>query len=108
MEPMHNPEHPGAVMREWWLAESDPAEAAQQLGISPDELQRVLDGRGRISPELAAQLEAGGWSTAAFWLRLQAAYDSSHARKQHGRDGQQRTSLATETLGVARRAPGAS
>lgn len=82
MESMHDPEHPGAVMREWWLEETDPAEAAQQLGISPDVLRRVLDGRDSISPQLAAQLEAGGWSTAAFWLRLQAAYDSGHARTQ--------------------------
>lgn len=74
-------------MREWWLAESDPVEVARQLGTSPDELWRVLDGRGRISPELAARFEAGGWSTAAFWLRLQAAYDSSPAQTQLGRDG---------------------
>lgn len=32
------------------------------------------DCRANISPRLAAQLEASGWSTAAFWMRLQAAY----------------------------------
>jgi len=72
---MHDLEHPGAVMREWWLEGADPDSTAAGLGVTPDELRRVLDGRTDISPELAAQLEAGGWSTAAFWMRLQAAYD---------------------------------
>lgn len=107
-EPMRDPEHPGAVMREWWLAESEPAEAAQQLGTSPDELRRVLDGRGRISPELAARLEAGGWSTAAFWLRLQAAYDAGLTRTQLGRAGQQLASMATKRLRAVQRDPKAS
>ena len=59
MGPMWNLEHPGAVMREWWLEGADPAEAADRLGVDPGALQGVLDGRCGISPELAALLEAG-------------------------------------------------
>lgn len=81
MGPMRNLEHPGAVMREWWLEGADPAEAADRLGVDPGALQRVLDGRCGISPELAALLEAGGWSTASYWLRLQAAYDLDQLRE---------------------------
>ena len=81
MGPMRNLEHPGAVMREWWLEGADPAEAADRLGVDPGALQRVLDGRCGISRELAARLEAGGWSTASYWLRLQAAYDLDQLRE---------------------------
>lgn len=70
MGPMRNLEHSGAVMSEWRLEGADPA---KRLGVDPGALQRVLDGRLGISPELAARLEAGGWSTAHYWLRLQAA-----------------------------------
>lgn len=71
---MHDLEQPGAIMLEWWPEGADPDSTASQLGVAPGELRRVLNGRANISPELAAQLEAGGWSTAAFWMRLQAAY----------------------------------
>ena len=53
MGPMRNLEHPGAVMREWWLEGADPAEAADRLGGDPGGLQRVLDGRCGTSPRLA-------------------------------------------------------
>lgn len=79
---MHDLEHPGAVMREWWLEGADAATAAARLGVAPVELQRVLDGRSDISRDLAAQLEAGGWSTAAFWIRLQAACDRDRHEEQ--------------------------
>ena len=81
--PMRNLEHPGAVMREWWLEVEDPGEAARRLGIAPGTLRRLLDGRCDISLEIATQLEASGWSTASFWLRLQAAYDREQPRR-HG------------------------
>ena len=52
MGPMRNLEHPGAVMREWWLEGADPAEAADRLGGDPGGLQRVLDGRCGTSPSV--------------------------------------------------------
>ncbi len=84
MGPMRDLEHPGAVMREWWLEGADTAEAARRLGVETATLQRVLDGCCAISPELAGQLEAGGWSTASFWLRLQAAYDREQLQQDSG------------------------
>ena len=57
---MDDLEHPGAAMRAWWLEGTDPDSNASQLGVAPGELRLVLDGRANISPELAAQLEAGG------------------------------------------------
>ena len=39
---MRDLEHPGAVMREWWLEGAAAATAAARLGVAPDELQGVL------------------------------------------------------------------
>ena len=69
-------------MREWWLEDADPDSTAARLGVALDELRRVIDGRADITPKLAAQLEAGGWSTAAFWMRLQAAYNRERRRER--------------------------
>ena len=79
---MYELEHPGAIMREWWLEDADPDSTAARLGVALDELRRVIDGRADITPKLAAQLEAGGWSTAAFWMRLQAAYNRERRRER--------------------------
>ena len=78
---MRNPPHPGAHIREGWMVDGmSVPEAAAWIGVPPDTLGRVLDGREGISPELASQLEAAGWSRRKLWLRLQAAYDEAQER----------------------------
>ena len=74
---MHNPVHPGEVLREDVLAElgMPVGEAAQRLGISRVALSRVLHGHARISPNLAVRLEAAGAGTARGWLAMQTAFD---------------------------------
>lgn len=73
---MYNPPHPGEVIREVCLVDGlTPETAAQRLGVSRNAFERVLGGRVPVSPGLARRMEAGGWSTAAFWLRMQAGYD---------------------------------
>ena len=56
------------------------SDAASWIGVPPDTLSRVLDGREGISPDLASRLEAAGWSRRKLWLRLQAAYDEAQAQ----------------------------
>lgn len=82
---MHNPVHPGEVLREDVLAELGlgVGEAADRLGISRVALSRVLHGHARITPNLAVRLEAAGVSTARAWLAMQAAYDLA-AETSHG------------------------
>ena len=78
---MRNPPHPGVNIREGWMVDGmSVSEAASWVGVPLDTLARVLDGREGISPELASQLEAAGWSRRDLWLRLQAAYDKAQAR----------------------------
>ena len=58
MSRMHNPPHPGEILREDVL----PAlgltvtDAAAQLGVTRAAFSRVLNGRAAISPEMAVRL----------------------------------------------------
>jgi antitoxin HigA-1 len=84
---MHNPAHPGEIMKQLVL---DPlalsvTDAADHLGVSRKTLSKVLNGRGTVTPEMALRIEMTfGKPDAAHWLRLQNAYDLWQAR-QHSR-----------------------
>jgi len=75
---MHNPPHPGEMLREDILAPLGVTiiDAAEHLGISRKTLSKVLNGRGSITPEMALRLEkCFGTPPANMWLRMQAGYD---------------------------------
>lgn len=79
---MHNPPHPGAMLREDVI---DPlnlsvTDAAKHFGMSRVSLSRVLNGHAAISPDLAIRLEMAGVSTARAWLAMQLNYDLAQAR----------------------------
>ena len=79
--PMKNPPHPGRGLRQDCAATGlSISEAAKKLGVVRVTLSRVLNGKAGISPEMALKLEAMGWSSADFRMRLQAAYDLAQAR----------------------------
>ena len=46
------------------------AEAASELGVPRETLQRVLDVHAPVTPDLARRLEAVGGVTAEFWLAV--------------------------------------
>lgn len=87
MSRMHNPPHPGEMLREDILPALglSVTQAAAQLGVTRAALSRVLNGRAAISPEMALRLE--GWlgvkhgGRADLWVAQQAAYDLWRARK---------------------------
>jgi addiction module HigA family antidote len=81
---MHDPSHPGELLREDVLAPLGLAvtEAAEWLGVSRVALSRVLHGHAGISPDLAIRLEQAGVSPAAFWLGMQTQYDLAQPRKR--------------------------
>ncbi|MGV6474618.1 addiction module antidote protein, HigA family [Azotobacter beijerinckii] len=74
---MHNPPHPGEILREDVLPELGLkiAEVARRLHYSREMLSRILNGRAPVSPDLAVRLERAGISTARLWLSMQTAYD---------------------------------
>jgi len=82
---MHNPAHPGAILREDVLMPLGVSisAAAQSLGVSRKTLSKILNERGSITAEMAMRLElAFGKPGAEQWLRLQAAYDLHQARSR--------------------------
>ena len=78
---MKNPSHPGAIVRDSieFLGLSV-AEAAKGLGISRQQLHRIIAGRSAISSDVALRLEQAIGSSADHWLRMQASYDLAQAR----------------------------
>ncbi|HEU5351074.1 MAG TPA: HigA family addiction module antitoxin [Terracidiphilus sp.] len=79
---MHNPPHPGSVIREY-LGEMSVAAAAKHLGVGRVTLSRVLNGNAAVSPEMAVRLaRAFGTSTPEVWLGMQAQYDLWQVEKR--------------------------
>jgi addiction module HigA family antidote len=80
---MKNPPHPGQELTD----ELDElglsvAEAAKTLGVTRQQLYRVVSGECGITPEMAVRLELAIGSNADFWLRLQAKYDLAQIRNR--------------------------
>jgi addiction module HigA family antidote len=74
---MHNPPHPGEVLKELCL---DPlglsvTRAAEALGVSRKTLSAILNGRSGISPEMALRLSKAFGTSAESWLNQQMHYD---------------------------------
>lgn len=80
---MMNPTHPGESVRNcinesgWTVTE-----CADRLGVTRNNLSRLLNGRIGISARVALGLEAIGWSNAEFWMRLQANYELARERRK--------------------------
>lgn len=80
---MYNPAHPGLVLREY-LDGISVTETAQRLGVTRATLSRILNGKAAISADMAVRLSVLLPNTdAAFWLRMQAAYDLWHAEQKN-------------------------
>lgn len=74
---MHNPPHPGEVLRELCLEpmELTVTAAAEALGVSRKTLSAILNGRAGISPEMAIRLSIAFGTSAESWLNQQTQYD---------------------------------
>ena len=79
---MKNPPHPGRSVNTACFTPCglSVAEAARVLGVARHTVSRVINGRARISTEMAIRLEKAGWSNADHWLRMQTAYDLAQTR----------------------------
>ncbi len=81
---MHNPPHPGEVLRDLCL---EPlgltiTDAAAALGVSRKTLSSILNGRAGISPEMALRLSIAFNTTPESWLNQQSQYDLWIARQE--------------------------
>jgi antitoxin HigA-1 len=77
MTTMHNPPHPGAVLKDGVFDGSNISvtDFAKHIGMSRVALSRVLNGAAAMSADLAIRLAQALGGSAQSWLRLQADYD---------------------------------
>ena len=80
MATMHNPPHPGEILREW-LGDMSVTDAAQHLGVSRATLSRVLNGSSGISADMALRLQAALGTSPEMWMGLQDDYELWQASK---------------------------
>lgn len=84
---MHNPPHPGKVLRQLCL---EPlgitvTKMAEALGVSRKTLSAILNERAGISPEMAVRLSIAFGTSSESWLNQQVQYDLWQA-EQHRRE----------------------
>jgi len=92
------PSHPGTLLREIVLPAMrvSVAQAAREMGVSRQQLHKILSGDRRVTAEMAARLGKYCGNGPQLWLNMQNAFDLWHA--QHA--------LAAELDGIPTRAVG--
>jgi len=82
---MHNPPHPGSVLRDY-LGSTSVTDAARHLGVTRVALSRVLNGSAGISAEMALRLSQALGTSPELWTGMQSQYDlwraARHRRKK--------------------------
>ena len=80
---MKNPAHPGSLIRdnieELGLSVAD---AARGLGVTRQQLYKVIKGESAVTPEMAVRLEKAFGGSADAWLRMQMNFDLARARER--------------------------
>jgi addiction module HigA family antidote len=87
MSRMHNPPHPGEVLKGLWL---DPAgisvtAAADALHVTRKHVSRIINGHAAVTAEMALRLAAWLKTTPESWLAMQASFDLWQAEQDTGR-----------------------
>ncbi|MEO8725679.1 MAG: HigA family addiction module antitoxin [Acidobacteriaceae bacterium] len=77
---MHNPPHPGEVLREY-LGGMPVSNAAAHLAVSRVTLSRVLNGKAGISADMALRLSEALGTSPELWLKMQVQYELAAALK---------------------------
>ena len=76
MAHMHNPPHPGEVLRDGVFTGTDISivEFSKRIGVTRVALSRILNGKAAISPDMALRLADALGGSAESWLHMQANY----------------------------------
>jgi addiction module HigA family antidote len=93
---MHNPPHPGSVLREY-LGKVSVTAAAKHLGVTRVSLSRVLNGAAGISADMALRLSGALGTSPDLWIGMQAQYDLWQASKRR----RPKVSRMTQMAGTA-------
>jgi len=80
---MHNPAHPGEVIRALCLEPLNLSvtEAARGLGVTRKTLSELLNGRAGVSPAMALRLAKAFGTSPESWMNMQQQYDLWRAGK---------------------------
>jgi addiction module HigA family antidote len=83
---MHNPPHPGEVIRELCISPLNltVTDAAKGLGVSRKTLSALLNGHFGISPDMAIRLSMAFGGSAESWIIQQAQFDLWQAKQKAG------------------------
>ena len=75
MARMHNPAHPGEVLREFLPEEMTIGEVAARLGVSRPHLSRLLNGHSAMTAEMAIRVGMLTRTTPESWLANQVKWE---------------------------------
>lgn len=79
--PMKYPAHPGRLIAaDLESLGVSVAAAARHLGVTRQQLHRVIRGECAVTPDMAVRLEKAIGTSADVWLAMQAAFDLTKAR----------------------------
>ena len=81
MTRMHNPPHPGEVLREY-LGDISITDAAKALGIGRVTLSRIVTGAAGVSADMAYRLGEAFGTSPELWAGMQLQYDLHQAGKR--------------------------
>ena len=81
---MHNPPHPGEFIQEIYTTPFalSTRYLAAKLDVSPSTLNRILQCKSGISPEMALRLSKALGRTPESWLAMQDNYDLWQAKQK--------------------------
>ena len=71
---MHNPAHPGRVLRDYLEGRSVTG-VAKHLGVSRVSVSRVLNEQAGITPEMSLKLSEALGTSPDFWFKMQTQYE---------------------------------
>jgi addiction module HigA family antidote len=74
---MHNPAHPGEILRELYLKPMGVTitQAADALGVSRKHVSAIVNGRAPVTPDMAMRLAVVFATEPELWVNLQAQRD---------------------------------
>lgn len=75
MSRMHNPAHPGEVLREFLPEDMTVGEVATRLGISRPHLSRLLNGHTAMTAEMSVRVALLTGTSPESWLANQLKWD---------------------------------
>ena len=82
MSRMHNPAHPGEVLREWLPEGMTVTQAAKELQVSRVTLSKVMNAKAGVTAGMALRLAAWLSTTPDLWLGIQTQWDLWQAEQE--------------------------